>query len=88
MAPAKSWKEGKDTAVREGKELVFHNFDTGEYGACSPPDRFGSFKGGKFVEQRCICMPATLSSGEMEEKERKFLGENPEWAEAEPPPSP
>jgi len=83
MTPAKSWKEGKDTAVREGKALVFHNFDTGEYGACSPSDRFGCFERGKFIEQRCICMPATLSPEEMEEKERKFLGENPEWAEAE-----
>jgi len=83
MASAKSWKEGKDTAVREGKELVFHNIDTGEYGACSRSDRFGCFEKGKFIEQRCICMPATLSPDEMEHKERKFLGENPEWAENE-----
>jgi hypothetical protein len=82
MAAATSWKEGKDCAEREGKELVFHNFDTGEYGTCSPSDRFGCFEKGKFIEQRCICMPATLSVDEMEQKERKFLEENPEWAEA------
>ena len=83
MAAATSWKEGKDCAEREGKELVFHNFDTGEYGACSRSDRFGCFEKGKFIEQRCICMPATLSVDEMEQKERKFIEENPEWGEPE-----
>lgn len=83
---AASWKEGKECAEREGKELVFHNFDTGEYGACSPSDRFGCFEKGKFTEQRCICMPARLTAEEMEQKERKFLEENPEWVGEEESP--
>jgi hypothetical protein len=80
MTAAKSWEEGKEIAEREGKELVFHNFDTGEYGACARSQNFGCFKEGKFIEQRCICMPATFSVEELEKKEKDFLKENPEWA--------
>lgn len=80
MAAAKSWKEGKEIAKKEGKELVFHNFDTGEYGACTRSQSFGCFKDGKFIEQRCICMPARYTEAELEQKEREFLKENPEWA--------
>jgi hypothetical protein len=36
---------------------------------------------GEFVEQRCICMPATHTPEELEEKEKKFLRENPGWTE-------
>jgi hypothetical protein len=80
---AKSWKEAKTVAEQEGEELVFHNFDTGEYGACSRSKAFGCFEKGKFVEHRCICIPAKFSAEELEEKEKKFLEENPGWAESE-----
>jgi hypothetical protein len=82
VTTAKSWQEGKEIAEREGKELVFHNFDTGEYGACTRSQSFGCFKEGKFIEQRCICMPVRYSAAELEQKEREFLNENPDWVVA------
>ncbi|MDD1672840.1 MAG: hypothetical protein LUP99_00325 [Methanomicrobiales archaeon] len=82
MTNARSWRGAKDTAEREGKELVFHDLDTGEYGACSRSQTFGSFKGGLFIEHRCICMPAKLTADELEEKERVFLEDNPDFNEA------
>ena len=78
---ATSWKEAREIAKQEGQELVYHNYDTGEYGACSRSHSFGCFVKGEFIEQRCICMPATLSPAELEEKEKKFLRENPGWTE-------
>jgi hypothetical protein len=80
---AKSWKEAKKEAERGEEELVFHNFDTGEYGSCSRSREFGCFEKGKFVQQRCICIPAKFSAEELEQKEKKFLDENPGWAEGE-----
>lgn len=78
---ATSWKEAREIAKREGQDLVFHNYDTGEYGACSHSQSFGCFVKGEFIEQRCICMPATHTPEELEEKEKKFLRENPGWIE-------
>jgi len=78
---AKSWKEAKAIAEREGQELVYHNYDTGEYGGCQRDTSFGCFVKGEFIEQRCICMPATLSPEELEKKERDFLVENPGWGD-------
>jgi len=68
-------------AKREGQDLVYHNFDTGEYGACSRSRSFGCFVKGEFIEERCICMPAAFSPEELEEKEEKFLSENRGWIE-------
>ncbi len=83
MSPAKSWKEAKEAAESEGTELVFHNFDTGEYGPCSRDQEFGCFVKGEFIEQRCICIPAKFTVEELEQKEKKFLEENPGWADGE-----
>ena len=76
---ARSWKEAKDIAEREEMELVFHDLDTGEYGACSRSQTFGSFEDGGFIEHRCICMLSKLSVDELERKEREFLTKNPDW---------
>ncbi len=76
---ARSWKEAKEIAEREEKELVFHDFDTGEYGACSRTQTFGCFKDGRFIEHRCICMPTKFSVDELVKKEEEFLTENPDW---------
>jgi hypothetical protein len=81
--PAKSWREAKEKAEREGAELVFHNFDTGEFGTCSREQEFGCFVKGEFIEQRCICIPAKFTAEELEQKEKKFLEDNPGWAEEE-----
>jgi hypothetical protein len=56
-----SWKEAKECAAREGLIRVYHDCDTGMYGACREGELQGSFKGGIFLEHRCICMPAHLS---------------------------
>jgi hypothetical protein len=76
---AKSWKEAKERAAREGLPQVFHDCDAEVYGACRPGENQGSFIKGVFVEHRCICMPANLSPEELETKERKFHLDNPDW---------
>lgn len=76
---AKSWKQAKEDAGREGLPFVYHDCDSDTYGACRQGERQGSFKGGAFVEHRCVCMPAHLSEAELAEKERGFLRENPDW---------
>jgi len=74
-----SWREAKECAIREGLPLVYHDCDTGMFGACRDGDKQGSFKGGTFLEHRCICMPAHLSHEELETKEKKFHQDNPDW---------
>jgi len=76
---AGSWKEAKERADHEKLPQVFHDCDEDLYGACGPGERQGCFKGGVFIEHRSICMPAFLSVDELEEKEKKFLRENPDW---------
>ncbi len=76
---AGSWKEAKECAAREGHPIVYHDCDAKSFGACRQDDRQGSFKEGVFVEHRCICMPANLTAEELEQKEKAFLSENPDW---------
>ena len=76
---ALSWKEAKKCAVQERLSHVWHDCDTGTFGACRDGEMQGSFKGGMFIEHRCICMPSHLSAEEMEEKEKKFRSDNPDW---------
>ena len=76
---AASWREAKECAVREGLPQVYHDCDDNVYGACREGEPQGSFRGGAFMEHRCICMPSHLSADELEEKEKKFLSENPDW---------
>jgi hypothetical protein len=76
---AESWQEARENAQKEGKEMVFHDYDAGSYGVCSKNDRPGHFSCGNYVEHRCICMPAGLKPEELEQKEKKFLNENPGW---------
>jgi hypothetical protein len=76
---AESWREAKECALREGLPQVYHDCDGGVYGACRQGESQGSFKGGVFIEHRCICMPAHWSAEELEAKEKKFREENPDW---------
>jgi hypothetical protein len=76
---AGSWQEARECAVREGLPQVYHDCDDKVYGACQQGEQQGIFKGGVFIEHRCICMPAHLSCEELEVKEKKFLSENPGW---------
>lgn len=76
---AASWSEAKECAVQENLPRVYHDCDTNTFGACREGESQGSFKGGVFIEHRCICMPADLSAEELEEKERTFQSENPDW---------
>ena len=76
---AASWREAKECAARDGLVQVYHDCDEGVYGACRQGEKQGCFKGGVFIEHRCICMPAHLSAEELEEKEKKFIQENPNW---------
>jgi hypothetical protein len=76
---AKSWRGAKECAVRDNLPQVYHDCDDDVYGACREGEQQGAFKKGIFIEHRCICMPASLNPREMDEKERKFLRENPDW---------
>ena len=76
---AKSWKEAKECAARDGLPQVFHDCDAEVFGACRPGEKQGSFSKGTFVEHRCICMQANLSPEELEVKEKEFHLENPDW---------
>lgn len=79
MPMASTWHEALDAARKAGLPQVFHDCDTGTYGACREGEPQGTFKNGVLVEHRCICMPAHLSAEELEEKEQKFRKENPDW---------
>jgi len=76
---AASWQEARETAQKQNFSQVYHDCDTDTYGACGTGERQGSFKGGVFIEHRCICMPAHLSVEELVKKEQKFRAENPDW---------
>ena len=49
------------------------------YGACRKSEHQGHFSCGRYIEHRCICMPATLTPEELGQKEKAFLEENPGW---------
>lgn len=49
---ADSWQEAREIAQKEGKEMVFHDFDSGLYGVCMKADRPGHFSCGSYVEHR------------------------------------
>ena len=76
---AGSWKEARDCAQKDALPQVYHDCDTNTYGACNTGERQGTFKGGVFLEHRCLCMSSHLSPEELEAKEKKFLSENPDW---------
>jgi hypothetical protein len=76
---AKSWKEAKECAERDRLPQVYHDCDDEIYGACRHGEVQGKFKGGIFIEHRCICMPAHLSVEDLAAKEKKFLEGNPGW---------
>lgn len=80
---ARSWKEAKDVAAQENRPCVYHNHLSGEYGACTPESRRRRITEFTGFQEACICMPARLSTEEMEEKERRFLEGNPDWRGAE-----
>jgi hypothetical protein len=76
---AESWREAVEIARKEGKEQVYHDFDKKTYGICMKNEHPGHFSSGCYVEHLCICMSASLSPEELEQKENTFLSENPDW---------
>jgi hypothetical protein len=76
---AGSWQEALTHAREKNLPQVYHDCDTDTYGACRTGEPQGSFVAGAFIEHRCICMPAHLTSEELAIKERKFREENPDW---------
>jgi len=79
MIMVESWLEAVEIARKEGKELVYHDFDKKTYGICMKNERPGHFSSGCYIEHLCICMSASLSPEELEQKELAFLTENPDW---------
>jgi hypothetical protein len=77
---AENWEKAQQECTSKGHELMYHDYDRNTFGTCKKGGEPGHFVQGRFVEHRCICMPATMNPTEAETKEKAFLAENPEWA--------
>lgn len=80
---AKSWAEAREIAAKENLEIVYHDYETGEYGASKSGDTPGHFKRGAWIPHKTIAMPATTSVEDLERKEQEFLSEHPDWVKKE-----
>ncbi|ACL15535.1 hypothetical protein [Methanosphaerula palustris] len=77
---AENWEKAQQECTALGHELMYHDFDTDTFGTCKKGGEPGHFVQGRFVEHRCICMPATMDPQVAAEKEKAFLTENKDWA--------
>lgn len=77
---AENWELARQECAANGHAMMYHDYDTNTFGTCSKGGEPGHFEKGRFIEHRCICMPATMDPSEAEVKEKAFLAENPEWA--------
>lgn len=77
---AENWKAAQQECAAQGHDLMYHDYDTSTFGTCRKGGEPGHFVRGRFVEHRCIFMPATIDPAEAETKEKAFLAENPDWA--------
>ncbi|MDI6719739.1 MAG: hypothetical protein QMD46_09030 [Methanomicrobiales archaeon] len=78
---AQSWEEAKEIAEKEGLELVYRDYDTGEYGAAKKNDLPGHFKVGAWIPHRVFSMPTSAGIDEIRKKEAEFLQEHPDWVQ-------
>ena len=81
---AATWKEAKDIAAKQALELVYHDFDTKQYGACAKDDLPGHFKAGAWVLHRIFSIRAVSTMEEIEAKEKEFLAAHADWVQGEP----
>lgn len=82
MAAAASWKQAKEIAAQQNLEIVYHDFETGQYGAASKSDLPGHFKCGAWIPHRIFSVPATTSPEEIDAQEKAFIAAHPECAAA------
>ena len=81
---ATSFRGAKRIATRDGFDIVFHNFDTHEYGACPRGQPQGNFDQlHNFKEGNCLYFPASMSAAEMEDAEYHKIADDPYWDEEE-----
>lgn len=78
---AQSWEEAKELAEKQNLELVYHDYDTGEYGAANKNDLPGHFKVGAWIPHRVFSMPAAAGTEEIRKKETEFLQEHSDRAQ-------
>ena len=70
---AATWKQAKEIATQKGLELVYHDYDLRQYGACAKDDLPGHFKAGAWIPHRFFSIRAVSSIEEIEAKEKEFL---------------
>ena len=71
---ANTWKGAKAEATKMGVTVVYHDYDTGEYGAVPQGHPIGHHdEWGQFHKHNCLYLPAYLSSNRMYEKEQMYL---------------
>ena len=80
---ATSYIGAKRIASKEGFEIVYHDFDDSDYGACPRGQPQGHFDAGQFQEHICLYFPAAMAAAEMEEAEAQKFADNPYWQEEE-----
>ncbi len=69
---SKTWIGAKRIATRDSFEVVYHDLETDEYGACprgQPQGHFDEYQ--RFHEHRCIYFPARMTVREIEAEEGK-----------------
>ena len=84
---AESWEAAKEIAAEQKLELVYHDYDTGEYGAAEKDDLPGHFKVGAWIPHRVFAASATAGVEKIEEQEKEFLEEHPDWVEGSSSPA-
>ena len=76
---ARSWKEAKELAAEKNRPCVYHNRESGEYGACTPEGKRRRAVSSEGFRDDCVCFPAGMNPEEMEVRERLFLEGDPGW---------
>jgi len=79
---ATSYIGAKRIASKNGFEIVYHDFETGEYGACprgQPQGHFDEVQ--RFHEHVCLYFPASMRAVDMEDAEDQKFADDPYWQE-------
>jgi hypothetical protein len=80
-----SYLGAKRAATKSGFDVVYHDFDTNEYGACPRGQPHGHYEAGQFHKHICLYFPSSMSAIEMEEAEDQKFVDDPYWQEAANP---
>jgi hypothetical protein len=82
--PAESWKQAHEIAGRKNLDFVYHDYDTGHFGACAKDDLPGHFKAGAWIPHAVFSIKAGTPLEEIVAKEKEFLAEHPKLVKGTP----